>query len=267
MLPGSSPITRSSPSSKAFQKSGSFPPPALPGFIGTTAPSDSHRSRRPKSASRSLPSPRWVSPVSRITFPTCCAHYPGGSNGCSCRLLPPSVQPSPLCRRVGIRDFTFEACSGFTRVTARRVARPPKAAFVTRLRSSQLPNRTARQLPDLSTTIWVDSSSTGYPCLFGAHCMIWVSKIPIGGASFRDKVRNSYRLSRRPVRVKREREVHTRLRLRHSISDGYQRLADPVCCRIARFLVAFPPHEDLLLRAKHLFVAAMVRFPLPWAQR
>ena len=73
---------------KRSRRSGSFPPAALPGFIGTTAPSDSHRSRRPKSASRSLPSPRWVCPVSRITFPTCCAHYPGGSNGCSCRLLP-----------------------------------------------------------------------------------------------------------------------------------------------------------------------------------
>jgi hypothetical protein len=33
----------------------------------------------------------------------------------------------------------------------------------------QLPRQTARQLPDLSTIIWVDSSSTGYPCLFGAH--------------------------------------------------------------------------------------------------
>ena len=41
---------------KAHQKSGSFPPPELPGFIGTTAPSDSRRSRRPKSASRPLPS-------------------------------------------------------------------------------------------------------------------------------------------------------------------------------------------------------------------
>ena len=42
-------------------------------------------------------------------------------------------------RRVGIRIVTFEACSGFTRVTARRIAQPPKAAFVTRLQPSQLP--------------------------------------------------------------------------------------------------------------------------------
>src|SRR3974377_2207291 len=40
-------------------------------------------------------------------------------------LASPHVLPSPLWRRVGIRDFTFEACSGFTHVTARPVARPP----------------------------------------------------------------------------------------------------------------------------------------------
>jgi hypothetical protein len=73
----------------------------------------------------------------------------------------PSVRPSPFCRRVGIRISTFEACSGFTRVTARRIAQPPKAAFVTRLRSGRLPDQTARQLPELSTIPWMDPSSTG----------------------------------------------------------------------------------------------------------
>jgi hypothetical protein len=29
-----------------------------------------------------------VSPVTRFTLPACRAHYPGGSNGCTCRLLP-----------------------------------------------------------------------------------------------------------------------------------------------------------------------------------
>src|SRR5207244_4255647 len=52
-------------------------------------------------------------------------------------------------------------CSGFTHITARWIARPPKATFVTRLQCDQLPSHPARQLPDLSTTIWVDSSSTG----------------------------------------------------------------------------------------------------------
>ena len=57
-----------------------------------------------------------------------------------------SVQPSPNGRRVGIRIVTFEACLGFTHVTARRIAQPPKATFVTRLQPCQLPGRVARQL-------------------------------------------------------------------------------------------------------------------------
>ena len=78
------------------------------------------------------------------------------------------MQPSPNGRRVGIRIVTFEACSGFTHVTARRIAQPPKAAFVTRLQPCRLPDRTARQLPDQSTTLWVESSSTSDPRLRGA---------------------------------------------------------------------------------------------------
>src|SRR5438270_9915086 len=72
----------------------------------------------------------------------------------------PLMQPSPNGRRVGIRIVTIEACSGFTRVTARRIAQPPKATFVARLRPGQLPARATRQLPDLSTIIRVESSST-----------------------------------------------------------------------------------------------------------
>ena len=38
----------------------------------------------------------------------------------------PLMQPSPNGRRVGIRIVTFEACSGFTHVTAHRIAQSPK---------------------------------------------------------------------------------------------------------------------------------------------
>ena len=81
----------------------------------------------------------------------------------------PLMQPSPNGRRVGIRIVTFEAFSGFTHVTARWIAQPPKATFVTRLQPFRLPDRAARQLPDQSTIIWVESSSTDSSRLRGAR--------------------------------------------------------------------------------------------------
>src|SRR5258705_6303240 len=78
------------------------------------------------------------------------------------------MQPSPNGRRVGIRIVTFEAGSGFTHVTAHRIAQPPKAPFVTRLQPFRSPGRAARQLPDQSTILWVDSSSTSDSRLRGA---------------------------------------------------------------------------------------------------
>src|SRR4051812_5478091 len=58
-------------------------------------------------------------------------------------------------------DAPYKASSGFTRVTARWIAQPPKAAFVTRLRPGRLPGQAARQLPEQSTTLWMEPSSTG----------------------------------------------------------------------------------------------------------
>ena len=88
---GSSPITFTSPSSKAHQKSGSFPPPALPGFNGRMTLSDSRQCRRLEASLKAATlAPNGSPPITRITLPTCRAHYPGGSSGCSCRLLPRS---------------------------------------------------------------------------------------------------------------------------------------------------------------------------------
>ena len=95
-----------------------------------------------------------------------------------CRCLPPSLRPSPVIRRVGVRISTFEACSSFTRVTARWLAQPPKAAFVTRLRSRQSPSKTARQLPGLSTTPCVEPSSTGDARRRGARVTGTAYQIP-----------------------------------------------------------------------------------------
>jgi hypothetical protein len=91
----------------------------------------------------------------------------------------PLTRPSPNGRRVGIRIVTFEACSGFTHLTARQIAQPPKAAFVTRLQPFRLPGRAARQLPDQSTTLWVESSSTDDSRLRGALPLPDLNTLPI----------------------------------------------------------------------------------------
>src|SRR5260370_42434271 len=98
-----------------------------------------------------------------------------------------SVLPAPPRWRVGIRIKTFEACSGFTHVTARRIAQLPKATFVTRLRSSQSPSQTARQLPDPSTLIRVEPSSTRETRLQGAHR----GKFPGGKEELKGRVNGS----------------------------------------------------------------------------
>src|SRR5262249_41037021 len=69
------PITFTSPSSKAHQKSGSFPPPALPSFIGRMTLSDSRRCRHLKATLRPLLShptglPRLLEPPFRRAAPT-----------------------------------------------------------------------------------------------------------------------------------------------------------------------------------------------------
>src|SRR5437763_8122268 len=74
---------------------------------------------------------RRVSRNYEATFPTCRAQYPGGPNRCL-SVSSPFVRPSPVNRRVGIHDFTFEACSSFTRVTACRIACPPKSGLLSR---------------------------------------------------------------------------------------------------------------------------------------
>jgi len=107
-------------------------------------------------------------PITRVALPTCRAHYPGGPNRGTRRWLACSCCLPQTCRWVGVRIGSFEACSGCTRVTARRIAQPPKAAFVTRLRPGQSPGRTARQLPDSSTIIRVEPPSTSNTRLRGA---------------------------------------------------------------------------------------------------
>jgi hypothetical protein len=118
-------------------------------------------------------------PITRITFPTCRAHYPGGSSGCACRLLPRSYSlPQMAGGSASALSLSRPAQASLTLRPAGLLNRL-KAAFVTRLQPCRLPGRTARQLPDQSTTPWVESSSTSDPRLRGA---LPNSDIPVSSA-------------------------------------------------------------------------------------
>src|SRR6476659_4876344 len=88
--------------------------------------SDSRPTRRLCDVGVASPGRDGSPPITRITLRTCRAHYPGRSRRVLVSIASPLTRPSPYLRRVGIRIFTFEACSGFTRVTARWIAQPPK---------------------------------------------------------------------------------------------------------------------------------------------
>jgi hypothetical protein len=62
--------------------------------------------------------------------------------------------------------LSLSTCSGFTPVTAHRLLNRSKRPLSRG--SSRLPGRTVRQLPDQSTTLWVESSSTSDPRLRSA---------------------------------------------------------------------------------------------------
>src|SRR6202011_1959553 len=90
----------------------------------------------------------------------CRAHYPGGPNRCL-SVSSPFARPSPVNGRAGIHSFTFEACSGFTRVTACRVARPPYGGLLSRASSpASSPAKPLGSYHVLPTTTWVDPPST-----------------------------------------------------------------------------------------------------------
>src|SRR5713101_5398970 len=78
-------------------------------------------------------------PITRTTFPTCRAHYPGGSSGCACRLLP---------RSCNLPQMTGGSASALS------LSRPAQASLT--LRPARLLNRLKRPLSR-------GSSPAGYP--------------------------------------------------------------------------------------------------------
>src|SRR5471030_337576 len=84
-------------SSKAYQKSGPFPPPALPGLNGTAAPSDSRPGRHPEDAVDGATAARTgPPPITRNTLPTCRAHYPGEQGRVHASVASPSHAAFPV---------------------------------------------------------------------------------------------------------------------------------------------------------------------------
>ena len=107
---------------------------------------------------RATPPDRASRVASIPLFHACCRHYPGGTCRCMCRSLPDRCQPSPFLWRVGFRITRFEACSAFTRVAARMVAKPPLAArYIGVLQTMSLPPSSAP-----TATGWNDSCRAGF---------------------------------------------------------------------------------------------------------
>ena len=88
---------QSSSPSEAHQKSGSFPPPALPGFNSRMTLSDTRTDRHLTAPLRPQPSPDTGLPqLPGPPFQRAVPNTPMGQNGCFCRLLPRSTRAFPV---------------------------------------------------------------------------------------------------------------------------------------------------------------------------
>ena len=157
---------------KRTPNQGSFPPPALPGFIGRMSPSDSCWTRPPKGRCHNGPGSPHRSPVLQVTA---CAYV--------LRPLPrragrPSDvgasgrprRPSSDIRRLGARVDIFEACSGFTRVAARTLADPPiRRAFVPGASMVRSPSHLPGSYQGVPTPPWAGLSPAVLTYLCTAH--------------------------------------------------------------------------------------------------
>src|SRR5262249_27546415 len=145
----SAPEVRALPSAGITRPHRSYDPvrlPSMPSPGATWRPLPSHYDGSP--------------PITRITLPTCRAHYPGGSSGCACRLLPRSRGlPQMAGGSASALSLSRPAQASLALRPAGSLSRPT-ATFVTRLQPLRSPARAARPLPDQSTTLRVESSST-----------------------------------------------------------------------------------------------------------
>ena len=131
---------------------------------GVTRPQRYHDPVRPPPRAatiatlRTNPYPFGSLPITRITLPACPAQLPrrigtGARVGC----FPVTSGLPRISGGSTFRDVIFEACPGFTRVTARRIAQPPRATFVASLQLGRLPHQAACRLPD-QTDYYLDGT-------------------------------------------------------------------------------------------------------------
>ena len=131
--------------SPAHQKQGPFPPPTLLGLHGGMTLSDFRAGHHPIDEVEGATFTVLGYPaITQITFLTCRAQYPGGSNRCDCRFLPsPYCLPRLTGGSTSATSLSRPAQASLTLRPARWLARL-KRTFVPRLRPSQLPNQAAR---------------------------------------------------------------------------------------------------------------------------
>jgi hypothetical protein len=173
VLLGLAPIARSSPSSKAHQKSGSFPPPALPGFISTMALSDARRSRRPMAALRPLPLPRRASPANPHCLASVLCLLPRRTGAGRFPVLPPLRTAFPVAQAGRHPHRYFR---GLLRLHSRYGPLARSAALWRPLSQGSgrfsYPNQPPVSYSINRLTIEVESSSTGNTRRRGALCKI-----------------------------------------------------------------------------------------------
>ena len=129
-LPGS----RQSPHLGSFERTpnqGSFPPPALPGFIGRMSPSDACRARLPMEPLPGRPdSPTGLPCCESPRVRTCCAHYPGEQDDPHMSVHPVVLGGLRLFeRRLGARiNLSRPAQASLALRPARLLTRPRRAS-------------------------------------------------------------------------------------------------------------------------------------------
>ena len=101
-----------------------------------------------------------------------------------------SLRPSPYIGRVGIHNFTFEACSRFTLVTARRFAARPWRTSVPRASAGRSPCPTVQVATEMNRQLLGRNFHPLASCIFVAHLyiVVWI---------FRQKLRFLLSLSKK----------------------------------------------------------------------